>query len=191
MYENKSYYSKLLSKIINLKNKGYSTRKKKSIKTYTNNNINNINTKRNYINSYYMNNLLTNNTNNNDYNLNMNNPKNEPQYYNTKAVFSPTKNDEIMTVENNTKGKTIHIIKKRNKSPQINQSYQQTSPESKKQTIKTETQKQDNEKEQIKEEKKEHKNNLREVRGIIEIIISKVLNIGKKPRKKFRNGGEV
>jgi hypothetical protein len=108
-----------------------------------------------------MSNLLTNNINNNELNININNPKNEPQSYKTKAFFSPTKNDEIMTVENNNKGKTIHIIKKRNRSPQINQSYQQTSPESKKQTIKTETQKQDNEKEQIKVEKKEYKNNLK------------------------------
>ena len=161
IYENKSYYSKLLSKILNIKNKEYSTNKKESIKTYTNNTINNINTNRNYINSNYMRNLLTNNTNNNDYNININNPKNEPQSYKTKEVLSPQKNDEIMTVENNIKGKTIHIIKKRNKSPQINQSNRQYSPETKKQNMKIESTKQDNEKEQIKMEKKEYKNNLK------------------------------
>ena len=161
IYENKSYYSKLLSKILNIKNKEYSTNKKESIKTYTNNTINNINTNRNYINSNYMRNLLTNNTNNIDYNININNPKNEPQSYKTKEVLSPQKNDEIMTVENNIKGKTIHIIKKRNKSPQINQSNRQYSPETKKQNMKIESTKQDNEKEQIKMEKKEYKNNLK------------------------------
>jgi molecular chaperone GrpE (heat shock protein) len=91
----------------------------------------------------------------------MNNPKNEPQSYKTNAVFSPQKNDEIMTVENNTKGKTIHIIKKRNRSPQINQSFQQSSPEAIKQNIKIESKNQDNEKEEIKAEKKEYKNNLK------------------------------
>ena len=161
IYENKSYYSKLLSKILNIKNKEYPTNKKESIKTYTNDTINNINTNRNYINSDYMRNLLTNNTNNNDYNINLNNPKNEPQSYKTKEVLSPQKNDEIMTVENNTKGKTIHIIKKRNKSPQINQSNRQYSPETKKQNMKIESIKQDNEKEQIKMEKKEYNNNLK------------------------------
>ena len=160
IYENKSYYSKLLSKILNIKNKGFSTNKKESIKTYTNNTINNINTNRNYINNNYINNLLTNNTNNNEYNINMDNPKNEPQSYKENTAFSPQKNDEIMTVEN-TKGKTIHIIKKRNKSPQINQPYQKSSPEIKKQNIKIESKKQDNEKEQIKVEKKEYKNNLK------------------------------
>ena len=160
IYENKSYYSKLLSKILNIKNKGFSTNKKESIKTYTNNTINNINTNRNYINNNYINNLLTNNTNNNEYNINMDNPKNEPQSYKENTAFSHQKNDEIMTVEN-TKGKTIHIIKKRNKSPQINQPYQKSSPEIKKQNIKIESKKQDNEKEQIKVEKKEYKNNLK------------------------------
>ena len=160
IYENKSYYSKLLSKILNIKNKGFSTNKKESIKTYTNNTINNINTNRNYINNNYINNLLTNNTNNNEYNINMDNPKNEPQSYKENAAFSPQKNDEIMTVEN-TKGKTIHIIKKRNRSPQINQSYQKSSPETKKQNIIIESKKQDNENEQIKVEKKEYKNNLK------------------------------
>ena len=160
IYENKSYYSKLISKILNLKNKDYSSRKKESIKTYTNNTTNNINTNRNYINSNYMSNLLTNNINNNELNININNPKNEPQSYQTKVFFSPTKNDEIMTVENNTKGKTIHIIKKRNRSPQINPSFQTSSPEYKKQNINIESKKQDNEKEQIKMEKKEYKNYL-------------------------------
>ena len=94
----------------------------------------------------------------------MNNPKNEPQSYNAKAVFSPQKNDEALTFENNTKGKTIHIIKKRNKSPQIkqsNESFQQFSLETKKQYTKIEYKKQDNEKDQIKVEKKEYKNNLK------------------------------
>ena len=161
IYENKSYYSKLLSKILNIKNKGYSHNKKESIKTYTNNTINNINTNKNYININNISNLLSNNTNNNEYNINTNYPKNEPQPYKTKAVFSPANNDEIMTVENEVKGKTIHIIKKRNRSPQINQSYQKSSPETKKQNIIIESKKQDNENEQIKVEKKEYKNNLK------------------------------
>jgi len=161
IYENKSYYSKLLSKILNIKNKEYSTNKKESIKPYTNNTIYNINTNKNYINNNYMSNLLTNNTNNNEYNINMNNQKNEPQSYKAKALFSPQKNDEIMTVENIMKGKTIHIIKKRNRSPQINHSLQKSSPEIKKQNIKIESKKQDNENEQTKVEKKEYKNNLK------------------------------
>ena len=161
IYENKSYYSKLLSKILNIKNKGYSHNKKESIKTYTNNTINNINTNKNYININNISNLLSNNTNNNEYNINTNYPKNEPQPYKTKAVFSPANNDEIMTVENEVKGKTIHIIKKRNRSPQINQSYQKSSPETQKQNIIIESKKQDNENEQIKVEKKEYKNNLK------------------------------
>jgi len=164
IYENKSYYSKLLSKILNIKNKDYSNNRKESIQSNTNNTINNINSKRNYINSNYMSNLLTNNTNNDEYNINMNNPKNEPQSYNAKAVFSPQKNDEALTFENNTKGKTIHIIKKRNKSPQIkqsNESFQKFSLETKKQYTKIEYKKQDNEKDQIKVEKKEYKNNLK------------------------------
>ena len=161
IYENKSYYSKLLSKILNIKNKGYSHNKKESIKTYTNNTINNINTNKNYININNISNLLSNNTNDNEYNINTNYPKNEPQPYKTKAVFSPANNDEIMTVENEVKGKTIHIIKKRNRSPQINQSYQKSSPETKKQNIIIESKKQDNENEQIKVEKKEYKNNLK------------------------------
>ena len=161
IYENKSYYSKLLSKILNIKNKGYSHNKKESIKTYTNNTINNININKNYININNISNLLANNTNNNEYNINTNYPKNEPQPYKTKAVFSPANNDEIMTVENEVKGKTIHIIKKRNRSPQINQSYQKSSPETKKQNIIIESKKQDNENEQIKVEKKEYKNNLK------------------------------
>ena len=161
IYENKSYYSKLLSKILNIKNKGYSHNKKESIKTYTNNTINNININKNYININNISNLLSNNTNNNEYNINTNYPKNEPQPYKTKAVFSPANNDEIMTVENEVKGKTIHIIKKRNRSPQINQSYQKSSPETKKQNIIIESKKQDNENEQIKVEKKEYKNNLK------------------------------
>ena len=161
IYENKSYYSKLLSKILNIKNKGYSHNKKESIKTYTNNTINNINTNKNYININNISNLLSNNTNDNEYNINTNYPKNELQPYKTKAVFSPANNDEIMTVENEVKGKTIHIIKKRNRSPQINQSYQKSSPETKKQNIIIESKKQDNENEQIKVEKKEYKNNLK------------------------------
>ena len=160
-FENKSYYSKLLSKILNIKNKGYSHNKKESIKTYTNNTINNINTNKNYININNISNLLSNNTNNNEYNINTNYPKNESQPYKTKAAFSPANNDEIMTVENEVKGKTIHIIKKRNRSPQINQSYQKSSPETKKQNIIIESKKQDNENEQIKVEKKEYKNNLK------------------------------
>ena len=168
IYENKSYYSKLLSKILNIKNKElYSIKKKKSIKAQNNNTINNINTNKNYINninSNYMSNLLINNIKKNELNINLNNPKNESQPYKGKEVLSPQKNDEIMTVENNERGKTIHIIKKRNRSPQINQSnqsIQQTSPEIKKQTIKIESKNKDNEKEQIKVEKKEYKNNLR------------------------------
>ena len=163
IYENKSYYSKLLSKILNIKNKEfYSNNKKESIKAYTNNTINNINTNQNYLNlnNKYMNlnNLLN---KNNELNLNNNNPKNESQSYKIKEVFSPQKNDEIMTVENNERGKTIHIIKKRNRSPQINQSIQRASPEIKKQNIKIESKKQDNEKDQTKVEKKEYKNNLK------------------------------
>ena len=161
IYENKSYYSKLLSKMLNIKNKEYSTNKKESIKPYINNTINNINTNKNYINNNYMSNLLINNTNNNEYNINMNNQKNEPQSYKAKVLFSPQKNDEIMTVENITNRKTIHIIKKRYKSPQINQSLQKSSPEIKKQNIKIKSKNQENENEQIKVEKKEYKNNLK------------------------------
>jgi hypothetical protein len=128
-------------------------------------------------------NLLTNNTNNNELNINMNNLKNEHQLYKEKAVFSPPKSDEIMTVENNVRGKTIHIIKKRNKSPQFNQSFQQSSPETKKQNTNIESKNQDNEKEQIKVEKKEYKNNFREPgRGISALrrINQKIENYKKK-----------
>ena len=183
IYENKSYYSKLLSKILNIKNKKISSNKKESIKKYTNNTLNNINTNKNYINSNNMINLLTNNTNNNELNINMNNLKNEHQLYKEKAVFSPQKSDEIMTVENNVRGKTIHIIKKRNKSPQFNQSFQQSSPETKKQNTNIESKNQDNEKEQIKVEKKEYKNNFREPgRGISALrrINQKIENYKKK-----------
>ena len=117
MYENKSYYSKYLSKLFGYNDKDSNQKNKKA----STKNINNLNTnKRNTYINYNNNNLIIDNSKNSMVNINTNNNNNEITPTNkNKAIYSSKNSDEIMTIQDNEDVKTIHIIKKRNKSPQI------------------------------------------------------------------------
>ena len=139
VYENNTYYSKIISKMLNFNE---SESQKNTSNKETKNNSDNKNTsstkKRN--------------------NLNTNNYK-DVSPFTSKIIFSSPKQNEIMTIQNNEDGKTMRIVKKRHKSPkksgqfQNNQLYQNQNQFKILENNKPE-------KENIKKEKKEYKNNV-------------------------------
>ena len=104
IYENKSYYSKIISKLFNYND--FESQKKSSIKS-SNNNSDNKSTN-NYTNTKY--------TNNKNNNLNINNYKNVSPY-NSKLLYSSPRHHEIMTIQDDQNGKVLRVVKKRYKSP--------------------------------------------------------------------------
>ena len=104
IYENKSYYSKLMSKLFNYND--FESQNKYS-KISSNNNsdnksINNINN--------------TKNTSNKNSNLNINN-YNKVSPYNSKLLYASPRHREIMTIQDDENGKVLRVVKKRYKSP--------------------------------------------------------------------------
>ena len=98
IYENNSYYSKIISKLFNY-NENDSQKNQYNNKN-DNKNINNLN----------------NNTKYNKTNNIINNNKDKFPY-NTKILYSSQKNGEIMTIQNNENCKILRIVKKRHKTP--------------------------------------------------------------------------
>ena len=125
IYENKSFYSKFLSKLFRYNDKSSSQNNKKaSTKTLINKNLDNYNTNIKNPDTTYNNNLMTDISRNSKTNINSTNNNNEitsPNRY--KGIYSPPRTDEIISIQDNENVKTIHIIKKRNKSPKNSQKH--------------------------------------------------------------------
>ena len=103
IYENKTYYTKIISKLFNYE---FESQKKSSKKPSNNNSDNkSIN---NYNNTLY--------TNNKKSNLNINNYKNVSPYR-SKLLYASPRHREIMTIHDNENGKVLRVVKKRHKSP--------------------------------------------------------------------------
>lgn len=137
VYENNTYYSKIISKMLNF-NENESQKNSGNKETKNNSdNKNNSNTKKNN-------------------NLNTNNYK-DVSTFNSKNIFSSPKQNEIMTIQNNEGGKTLRIVKRRHKSPKKSEPSQKNNQyqyQNKNQIAISENNK------PKKEEKKEYKNNV-------------------------------
>ena len=117
IYENNSYYSKIISQLFNYNDKNsHQNYKKPMNKTYINKNINNFNNNQ-YPFVKYQNNTI----NNNAKRAKMNNTyvDNSSPFKTTKIIYSNSPNREKLTIQSNKDGKTIRIIKKRNKTPKM------------------------------------------------------------------------
>ena len=102
VYENNTYYSKLISKLFNYKDIDSN---KASKNNSDNKNVsNNSNSNNNYYNSKKKNNKKINNYK-------------DVSPFRSKELFSSPKHNEIMTIQDNENGKTLRIVKKRHKSP--------------------------------------------------------------------------
>ncbi len=137
IYQNNTYYSKIISKMMNYK-ENVSQKHTSNKETKNNSDKNTSNSKKNKF------------SNINNYN--------DISPFRSKVIYSSPKHNEIITIQDNENGKTIRIVKKRHKSPkkfdllEKIHKYQNIThnkiPENKKP-----------EKEEIKIEKKEYKNN--------------------------------
>ena len=105
IYENNTYYSKLINKLFN----------------YSDNsqiNSSNKQTSKNNSDNKSFNNLSNNPKNQNKRNNNLSiNNYSDVSPFSTKIIYSSPKSNEIRTIQNNEDGKTLRIIKKRYKSP--------------------------------------------------------------------------
>ena len=149
IYDNYSYYSKIISKLFNYninESKNNSNSNKVSNNNSNNKNINNL-----YNNAKY------NNKKNN--NIKINNYKDKSPY--KTNIYSSPKHDEVMTIQNNENGKILRIVKKRHKSPKKITTPLQTNQKYQNQNLFIDLKKVEKEKEtpQKKIEKKEIKNN--------------------------------
>ena len=159
IYENNTYYSKLLNKLFN----------------YSDNsqiNSSNKQTSKNNSDNKSFNNLSNNPKNQNKRNNNLSiNNYSDVSPFTTKIIYSSPKSNEIRTIQNNEDGKTLRIIKKRHKSPkkisdppQNNSIIKRVIKKKEKEENKVEENK--NNKEENKKEdkinkiKKEYKNNI-------------------------------
>ena len=102
IYENRTYYTKIISKLFNYEFES----QKKSSKKPSNNNSDNK-SMNNYNNTLY--------TNNKKSNLNINNYKNVSPYR-SKLLYASPRHREIMTIHDNENGKVLRVVKKRHKS---------------------------------------------------------------------------